>query len=304
MKEVHRGRAVQIQTMFLGNDPERKKAFIPLMSNEVDLPEPNQIKRIIFKTPKWGWFCFIWMAPQCSQSSKELIQTDLRCSTAEREQKTTKQRKREERGEPPPLSFYIPLVNMSTWFHICYTHPHLPTHTNTHMHGCESTQKHCGVHPGPSQPNFSATPIQACCPHQLSYKTPPTLGPTQSPTQSLKNSPPPQHSPPPSSQLRPLPRALHWQAASATQWMDWRHRNCERKRQRRLISTEWCQIDLFLLSSSMNMAYISIKFNYPLLPILHLYQLYIQRCKYRYYLLFQSCFCSRTADISFILSGL
>lgn len=52
MKEVHRGRTVRIQTMFLGNDPERERAFIPLMSNEVDLPEPNKIKRIIFKTPK------------------------------------------------------------------------------------------------------------------------------------------------------------------------------------------------------------------------------------------------------------
>lgn len=54
MKEaqVHRGSAAQIQTMFLGNDPERERAFIPLMSNEVDLPEPNKIKRIIFKTTK------------------------------------------------------------------------------------------------------------------------------------------------------------------------------------------------------------------------------------------------------------
>lgn len=49
--------------------------------------------------------------------------------------------------------------------------------------------------------------------------------------------------------------------------MDPRHRNCERKRQRRLISTEWCQIDLFLLCSSMNMPYISIKINYPQLRI-------------------------------------
>lgn len=46
--------------------------------------------------------------------------------------------------------------------------------------------------------------------------------------------------------------------------MDPRHKNCERKRQKRFISTEWCQIDLFLLSSSMNMPYISIKINYPL----------------------------------------
>lgn len=43
---------MQIQIMFLGNDPERERAFIPLMSNEVDLPEPSKIKRIIFKTTK------------------------------------------------------------------------------------------------------------------------------------------------------------------------------------------------------------------------------------------------------------
>lgn len=47
--------------------------------------------------------------------------------------------------------------------------------------------------------------------------------------------------------------------------MDPRHRNRERKRQRRLISREWFQIDLFLLSSSMNMPYISIKFYYIML---------------------------------------
>lgn len=140
MKEVHRGRAVEIQTMFLGNDPERETAFIPHMSNEVDLPEPNQIKRIIFKTPKWGWFCFIWMAPLHAQSCKELIQTDLRCSAAEREEKTTKQRKREARGEPPPLSFYIPLVNMSTWSHICYIPSTSPdTHTCTDVRAHKST---------------------------------------------------------------------------------------------------------------------------------------------------------------------
>lgn len=67
--------------------------------------------------------------------------------------------------------------------------PH--TRTHTHTHGCESTQKHCGVHPGPSQQNFPATPIQAPCPHRLSYKTPPTLRPTQSPLQSLKPALPP-----------------------------------------------------------------------------------------------------------------
>lgn len=45
---------------------------------------------------------------------------------------------------------------------------------HTHTHGCESAQKHCGVHPGPTQPNFPATPIQARCPHRLSYETLPT----------------------------------------------------------------------------------------------------------------------------------
>lgn len=112
-----------------------REPFIPLMSNEVDLHEPNKIKRIIFKTTKWGWFCFIWMAPRCAQSCKELRQTGQRYSTAEREQKTTRQREREERGEPPPLSFYIPLVNMSTWSHICYTaHPPTPTSPYTYTH--------------------------------------------------------------------------------------------------------------------------------------------------------------------------
>lgn len=49
---MHRGRAVMIQMMFLGNDPERERAFIPHQSNEVDLPGPNKIKTIIFKTAK------------------------------------------------------------------------------------------------------------------------------------------------------------------------------------------------------------------------------------------------------------
>ena len=197
MKEaqVHRGSAAQIQTMFLGNDPERERAFIPLMSNEVDLPEPNKIKRIIFKTTKWGWFCFIWMAPRRAQSCKELIQTDLHYSPAEREQKTTKPRKKKKkRGEPPPLPPSFFLHSTGEYEHMIshmlhHPPPPPPPHTHTHTHGCESAQKHCGVHPGPSQPNFPATPIQAPCPHRLSYKTPPTLRPTQSPLQSLK--PPP-----------------------------------------------------------------------------------------------------------------
>lgn len=49
---MHRGSGVLIQMMFLGNDPEREIAFIPLLSNEVDLPGPNKIKRIIFQTSK------------------------------------------------------------------------------------------------------------------------------------------------------------------------------------------------------------------------------------------------------------
>lgn len=52
------------------------------------------------------------------------------------------------------------------------TPPQPPIHM--HTHGCESTQKHCGVHPGPTQPNFPATPIQARCPRRLSYETLPT----------------------------------------------------------------------------------------------------------------------------------
>lgn len=40
------------------------------------------------------------------------------------------------------------------------------------------------------------------------------------------------------------------------------NRNWERKRHRPLISTEWCQIDLFLLNATMNMPYISIQINY------------------------------------------
>lgn len=157
------------------------------------------------------------MAPRRAQSCKELIQTDLHYSAAVREQKTTKRRKkRGEKRTPPSLP---PLFLHSTGeyehmishmlhppnHHHRHRHRHLPIHI--HTHGCESTQKHCGVHPGPSQPNFPATPIQAPCPHRLSYKTPPTLGPTQSPLQSLKPAPPSLCSPPPSSQLRPLPRA-------------------------------------------------------------------------------------------------
>lgn len=46
---MHRGRAVLIQTMFLGNDPERERAFIPLMSNEVDLPRTKQNKENHFQ---------------------------------------------------------------------------------------------------------------------------------------------------------------------------------------------------------------------------------------------------------------
>lgn len=136
------------------------------------------------------------MALRHTQSCKELIQTVLRCSTAEREQKTTKQRKSEEN----PLLFLF-LHSTGEYEHMIshMLHPppspsHLAIHI--HTHGCESAQKHCGVHPGPSQPNFPATPIQAPCPHRLSYKTPPTLRPTQSPLQSLKPALPPVFSTP------------------------------------------------------------------------------------------------------------
>lgn len=136
------------------------------------------------------------------------------------------------------------------------------THTHSHTHGCESTQKHCGVHPGPSQPNFPATPIQAPCPHRLSYKTPPTLRPTQSPLQSLKVPPPqPMFSTPVQSAQASAPSiALADSLGPLNEWTRGTGTGRERG-QRRLISTEWCQIDLFLLSSSLNMPYISIKIN-------------------------------------------
>lgn len=90
--------------------PNVREPLSPLMSNEVDLPEPNKIKRIVFKTAKWVWFCFIWMAQSC----KELMQTGLRHSTAENRRENN-----EKRPELPSSPFYIPLVNMSTWSHRC-----------------------------------------------------------------------------------------------------------------------------------------------------------------------------------------
>ena len=167
MKEaqVHRGSAAQIQTMFLGNDPERERAFIPLMSNEVDLPEPNKIKRIIFKTTKWGWFCFIWMAPRRAQSCKELIQTDLHYSPAEREQKTTKRRKKKEENPPPP-SFFLHSTGeyehmISHMLH--HPPPPPPPHTHTHTRMWERTKALWGASwtfPAqlPSHPYSSALP--------------------------------------------------------------------------------------------------------------------------------------------------
>ncbi len=89
--------------------------------------------------------------------------------------------------------------------------------------------------------------------------------------------------------------------------MDPRHRNCERKRQKRLISTEWCQIDLFLQSSSTNMPYISIKINYPVPRIQGNPSLPGRTCQQpgrRYYLfLFLSNFCSPTFSLSLFFSG-
>lgn len=176
MKEVwvHRGRVVQIQMMVLGNDPGRESAFIPLMSNEVDLHEPNQIKRIIFKTAKWGWFCFIWMAPRRAQSCKELIQTDLHYSAAVREQKTTKRRKkRGEKRTPPSLP---PLFLHSTGeYEHMISHmlhppqppppppPPPPPHTHTHTRMWEHTKALWGASwtfPAqlPSHPYSSALP--------------------------------------------------------------------------------------------------------------------------------------------------
>lgn len=110
------------------------------------------------------------MALWRAQSCKELIQTDLHYSTAEGEN-----RKQRSRGQTPPLFFLHSTGEYEHMISHMLTPPQPPpSHTHAHAHGCESTQRHCGVHPGATQPNFPATPIQARCPRRLSYETLPT----------------------------------------------------------------------------------------------------------------------------------
>lgn len=150
----------------------------------------------------------LWQAQSC----KELIQTDLHYSTAE-----TENRKQRRRGQTPPLFFLHSTGEYEHMISHMLTPPQPPpSHTDAHTHGCESTQKHRGVHPGPTQPNFPATPIQARCPHRLSYETLPTQAHSKPLTEpQIHPSPPPPilSIPPPSSQPRPLPRAQPWQSA-------------------------------------------------------------------------------------------
>lgn len=187
--------------------------FIPLVSNVVDLAWTKQNKGNHSQNNQTRWpFVSSGRIHAEAESCKELTQTGLRYSAAERENGEQQSREKERREN----TF---LHSTGEYEHMISHMLHSPPPLYTHTHGCGSAQKHCGVHPGPSQPNFPATPIQVPCPRRLSYKTPPTLGPSQSPSRSLKPTLPP-CSPPPSSQLRSLPRALHWQAAWAAEWMD------------------------------------------------------------------------------------
>lgn len=160
---------MQIQIMFLGNDPEREREnlYPPHVKRGGTAGTKQNRTESFSKQPNEVWFCFIWTAPQHAQSCKELIQTDLRCSTVEREQKTTKQKREAIPCSPPghPSSFF--LHSTGEYEHMI-SHMLHPTHTHTltftHIYTCGGTQKHRGVHPGPSQPNFPATPYSSVLP--------------------------------------------------------------------------------------------------------------------------------------------
>lgn len=126
------------------------------------------------------------MALWRAQSCKELIQTDLHYSPAE-----TENRKQRSRGQTPPLFFLHSTGEYEHMISHMLTPPQPPIHM--HTHGCESTQKHCGVHPGPTQPNFPATPIQARCPRRLSYETLPTQAHSKPLTEPQIHPAPPAH---------------------------------------------------------------------------------------------------------------
>lgn len=128
-------------------------------------------------------------------------QTYTTAQRREREQKTTKPR-------TDPSSFLF-TFHWWIWAHdLTYARTTTTTsfpYTCTHTHGCESAQKHCGVHPGPTQPNFPATPIQAACPRRLSYETLPTQAHSKPLTEPQINPAPP----PPILSTTPTPRPVN-----------------------------------------------------------------------------------------------
>lgn len=116
-----------------------------------------------------------------------------------------RQRTENNQAEDRPLlfSFYIPLVNMSTWSHICSHHHnhllpiHMHTHTDVEAH--KSTAGCILDLPSPTSqpPLFKQAALTDFHMKRCLHR------PTQSPSQSLKST----LHPHPSSQPRPLPRA-------------------------------------------------------------------------------------------------
>lgn len=152
------------------------------------------------------------MAPWRAQSCKELTQTDLRCSTAEREN-----RKQRGRGQTPPLFFlhstgeYEHMIShMLTPLQPPPSHTHAHTHTDVRAH--KSTAGCILDLPSPTSqtPLFKHAALTDFHMKRCLHR------PTQSPLQSLKSTlhtpthPFPRLNPPTtttSSQPRPLPRA-------------------------------------------------------------------------------------------------
>lgn len=137
------------------------------------------------------------MAPWRAQSCKELTQTDLRYSTAEREN-----RKQRTRGQTPPPFFlhstgeYEHMIShMLTPPQSPPSHTHACTHTDVRAHkstvGCILGQPSPTSQPPPFKHAALTDFHMKRCLHRA----------TQSPIQSLKST----LHPPPSSQPRPLP---------------------------------------------------------------------------------------------------
>lgn len=108
-------------------------------------------------------------------------------------------------------------------------------------------------------PTSQPPPIQTPCPRRLSYKTPPTQGPLKAPNRA-SNLPFPRL-PPPASQTQAFAPGGAGRTLLLNEWTRVTQRKKERKRQSRLLSTKWTQIDLFL-PTNRNMPYILIKIYY------------------------------------------